>query len=218
MGVVSRGKPGRPRDEALQARRREEILDTAGRLFAERGFPQTDLQVVADQLGVGKGTLYRYFPSKRELFLAVVERGMERLKEQVDAAAEAVEDPLDRIGAALRAYLAFFDANPELVELFIQERAEFKDRAQPTYFDQKDSQKDKERWYELMRQLIAEGRVRPFAVEQMCEVIGDLLFGTIITNHFARRTTPYEQQAQAVMDLVFHGILTAAELKRRKKL
>ena len=62
-------RPGRPKDEGLAARRCKEILDVAARLFAARGYQNTDVQVVADELGVGKGTVYRYFPSKRELFL-----------------------------------------------------------------------------------------------------------------------------------------------------
>ena len=69
--MVTSKKPerprGRPKNLTLLTRRREEILETAARLFAERGFPGTDLQVGADVLGIGKGTLYRYFPSKSAL-------------------------------------------------------------------------------------------------------------------------------------------------------
>jgi AcrR family transcriptional regulator len=57
---------GRPRDETLVRRRREEILAAATRIFAQLGYRNTDVQIVADQLKVGKGTVYRYFPSKRE--------------------------------------------------------------------------------------------------------------------------------------------------------
>ena len=56
--------PGRPKDEGLQARRTEEILAAAARLFARLGYTDTDTQALADELQVGKGTLYRYFPSK----------------------------------------------------------------------------------------------------------------------------------------------------------
>src|SRR5262249_57454593 len=63
-------KPGRPQDPARRERRREEILEAAARLFAEHGYSETDTQGLADLLQVGKGTLYRYFRTKRELFLA----------------------------------------------------------------------------------------------------------------------------------------------------
>ena len=78
---------GRPPDAELQERRRAEILDTATAVFAENGFAAADVQEIADKTGVGKGTIYRYFPSKEELFLAAVDHGMRNLKLAVDAAA-----------------------------------------------------------------------------------------------------------------------------------
>ena len=56
----------RPTDGTLRANRTEQILDAAARLFAKHGFADADTQLLADELGVGKGTIYRYFPSKKE--------------------------------------------------------------------------------------------------------------------------------------------------------
>jgi AcrR family transcriptional regulator len=97
------------------------------------------VQLVADTLHVGTGTIYRYCPSKPELFLGAVDRGMRRLQDQVETHAAAAHDPLQRIARAIRFYLAFFDAHPEFVELCIQERAEFKDRKRPTYFEHREA-------------------------------------------------------------------------------
>ena len=88
MSSASERKAGRPPNEAMREQRREEILAAAVRLFAERGYAEADTQVLADMLGVGKGTLYRYFPSKRELFLAAVDGAMRKLKAAVDEAIE----------------------------------------------------------------------------------------------------------------------------------
>src|SRR5258708_7191247 len=139
MTALSKRPPGRTKDEALQVRRREEILAAATSVFAECGYRNADVQVIADRLGLGKGTVYRYFPSKRELFLAAVDRGVRRLHERVEADTANVPDPIDRIVQAVHAYLTFFAENRELVELFIQERAEFKDRKQPAYFEQREA-------------------------------------------------------------------------------
>src|SRR2546428_5724917 len=127
-------KRGRPKDPGLLERRRAEILDAATRGFAERGYRCTDLQDVADLLGVGKGTLYRYFPTKEALFQAAVDRVMTGMRASIDEAVADIDDPLERIGRAMRTYLAYFDRHPEYVELLIQERAEFRDRKTPTYF------------------------------------------------------------------------------------
>ena len=90
-------KTAKKPDRELAERRREEILDAAARLFAEHGYSETDTQVLADELGVGKGTLYRYFPSKRELFLAAADRVMRQLREHIDDSLDGVDDPLERI-------------------------------------------------------------------------------------------------------------------------
>ena len=126
MTLVAKKQPGRPCDKALQERRREAILKVAGGLFARHGFTATDVQWVADALRISKGTVYRYFPSKEKLFLAAVARGICRMQEHIESAKSGVADKVEEIRAAVIAYLRFFKKNPELVELFIQERANSK--------------------------------------------------------------------------------------------
>lgn len=213
--ATTRRPRGRPRDEDLAVRRREEILAVATRLFAARGYPNMDVQDAADALGVGKGTVYRYFPSKRELFLAAADRAMRLLKAHIDAAADRAPDPLGRIEAAVEAYLGFFAANPDFVELFIQERAEFKDRKKPTYFVHREANIG--RWNELTRALIAAGVVRDLPVEQVSDVIGDLLYGAMFTNVFAGRKRDHAAQARDILDVVLHGILTPAGQRQRAR-
>ena len=79
MSAAETRKPGRPRDPQLEARRKAQILDTAAKVFAGVGFAATDVQAIADRIGVGKGTVYRYFATKEVLFLAAVERGLAEL-------------------------------------------------------------------------------------------------------------------------------------------
>jgi len=194
--------------------RREEILEAATQLFAERGYAQTVTDDLMEKLGVGKGTIYRYFPSKRELFLAAADRGMRKMRERIDADVAGIEDPLDRLCRAIRAYLSFFAEHPEFVELLIQERAHFKDREKPTYFEHRE--KSVQRWRELYRGLIAEGRVRTIPVERISDVLSDLVYGTMFTNYFTGRRKPFEDQARDILDVVFHGILTESERSRRE--
>ena len=205
---------GRPKNETLVALRRQQILDAAAPVFAQHGYGNTDVQFVADALQVGKGTVYRYFPSKEALFLAAVDRGMQRLTERFAAEVYTIAEPLERMEHALRVYLDFFREHPEYVELLILERAEFRDRKKPTYFEHRDAQMH--RWHELFRNLIAEGRMRDVPVERTAEVLNDLVYGTMFTNYFAARDEPIEAQAEQILDLVFHGILSDAERKKRK--
>ena len=58
-----------------------QILQVAARIFAKRGYRNTDVQEIADELGIGKATIYRAFGTKEELFFATVDNGMSRLNE-----------------------------------------------------------------------------------------------------------------------------------------
>jgi len=73
----------RPADAGPRQRRKEarplELLEAALALFVEKGFAATRTEEVARQAGVSKGTLYLYYPSKEELFKAVVRHNLSSL-------------------------------------------------------------------------------------------------------------------------------------------
>ena len=215
MSTKTARKPGRPISEEIRARRREEILDAAGKLFAKHGYSDAATQAIADMLKVGKGTIYRYFPTKRELFLAAADRVMKRLMAAVDERVAGIDDPFVGTGRAIEAYLEFFAEQPELVELLIQERAQFKDRKKPTYFEHRDANEG--RWQDSFRALIAEGRVRDIPVGRITDVLGDLMYGTMFTNYFAGRRRSPREQAQNILDIALNGVLSDAGRQRQRK-
>jgi AcrR family transcriptional regulator len=200
---------GRPPDAELQERRSAEILDAATVVFSKNGFAAADVQEIANKTGVGKGTVYRYFPSKEELFLAAVDHGMRRLKSAVDAAVAGVEQPLERIAEGIRAYLAFFDEHPEIVELLIHERAHFRDRKKPTYFVHRDA--NMAPWQALFRELIQGGVVRDIPVERITDFVSDVVYGTMFTNYFSGSKATLSSQCDTILDMVFHGLLVGRE-------
>jgi AcrR family transcriptional regulator len=206
-------KPPSPASEALWATRKEEILTQAATLFAQHGYSETDTQLLAETIGVGKGTVYRYFPSKRELFLAATDRVMRMMRERIDARVEGVEDPLARIQSGVHEFLSFFAEYPEFVELLMQERALFKDRKRPTFIEHR--LMNLERWREMYRELIAAGRVREISPEGITEVVGNLLYGTIFMNYFSGQRTSPETQSADLINILFGGILTAEERARQ---
>jgi AcrR family transcriptional regulator len=68
--------------------RRDEILDAAERVFAEKGYHEAGIADIAADLGIGHGTFYRYFRNKHDIAATVLERVVARVAE-----AGLVEDP-----------------------------------------------------------------------------------------------------------------------------
>jgi AcrR family transcriptional regulator len=209
MATTVPKKPCSPAREATLCRRRAEILDKAIKLFAAHGYAGTDTQLLADELQVGRGTLYRYFENKQDLFLAAVAHILAKMRGRIDAATTAAADPLAQVRAGILAYLTFFAEHPDFVELFIQERALFKDRGTPTYFQYRE--RNIQRWRELYRGLMADGRVRTMPPERITNVVSDLMYGTMCANYFAHRDPDPIEQVEAILDVVWNGILSDSE-------
>jgi AcrR family transcriptional regulator len=64
--------------------RRRQILSAAKSVFARRGYHDTNISHICDELRIARGTLYQYFESKREVFAGVVEELVERVRDAVD--------------------------------------------------------------------------------------------------------------------------------------
>ncbi|MCE9604560.1 MAG: TetR/AcrR family transcriptional regulator [Planctomycetia bacterium] len=197
-----------PEESSRRAERRLAIVEAAAKQFAAHGYNDCDMECVAVKAGIGKGTLYLYFPGKQELFFACVDLGMKQMQAAVRAAAETVSEPFQKIDEAIRAYLKFFDEHPEHVELLIQERAIFRDRVRPTYFEYRDANRGP--WRQLYVELAAAGRLRTdIAIERILDTVGSLLYGTMFTNHFIGRTITLEEQHQAILAVTLRGISPA---------
>jgi AcrR family transcriptional regulator len=73
-------------EERWREERRGRILEAAGRVFAARSFRDASMDEIAQEAAVGKPTLYRYFPSKDELFVAVFVEALNELEARLDRA------------------------------------------------------------------------------------------------------------------------------------
>ena len=128
------GSLSRSRSAVLD--RRTAILDCAEQVFLDNGFQATSMAAIAAILGGSKGTLYNYFPSKEDLFIACVTRRCERLQEQISSVitpGQSLEDSLFRIGrrfvevvyadetvAQYQMIVAEVSRSPDLGEAFYQ--------------------------------------------------------------------------------------------------
>ncbi len=93
-------------DEQMREATRQHILREAAREFARLGFDQANINLIAEQAGIGKGTIYLYFENKRELFLAMLRSIAQKQLASVRAAL-AVQGPLEtRIEHLFHAFIS----------------------------------------------------------------------------------------------------------------
>lgn len=75
-----------------QAERHLRILEAAGVYFGKNGYHSADLDVVSKEAGVGKGTLYRYFENKEQLFVEAVSHFADKMYGDIIGEIERVHD------------------------------------------------------------------------------------------------------------------------------
>lgn len=103
--VGGRGRPVRmPRDQ-----RRLQLLDVAGTVFAENGYHNAAMDDIAVAAGVSKPVLYQHFPSKLDLYLALVDRACEDIVDLVRTAIATPASNSERVRAAMASFFAFVE-------------------------------------------------------------------------------------------------------------
>ena len=81
-----------------EQRRTDAILDAAFEVFSVRGYHNATVDDIAQQAGVSKGTCYQYFTGKEEIFLATMDRTMDKLFAEAENAAAGQSNALARMG------------------------------------------------------------------------------------------------------------------------
>jgi AcrR family transcriptional regulator len=90
--------------------RRAQLLEIGAEMFARQSYEKVAIEDVAERAGVSHGLLYRYFPSKRAFFAAIVEAAGEHLLRA--SSPDPALSPLDQIKAGLDVYIAEAERSP----------------------------------------------------------------------------------------------------------
>jgi AcrR family transcriptional regulator len=90
------------------ATKEQAILDASSRVFAQRPYHEVLIDHIAADASIGKGTIYRYFPTKEDLYYATILHGLDTLTEIAGRAIEPELDPARRLERIASEILDFF--------------------------------------------------------------------------------------------------------------
>ena len=105
--------------------RRNEILDAAERIFADKGYHDTGIADIAAHLGIGHGTFYRYFKNKREIADRIMDRVISHMAAvglaEDPEASDTIEAYRAQVSRILGGMLELAGSQPHLVRFFHQQ-------------------------------------------------------------------------------------------------
>src|ERR1700734_3019640 len=92
---------------------RDRVLTVAQALFAEHGYRGTSLRDIARRIGIKAPSLLHHFPSKQQLYLAVLDRMFESIEDAANAVAWGRENPQDRMRQAVTDVIDYVSRRPD---------------------------------------------------------------------------------------------------------
>nr|WP_155977012.1 TetR/AcrR family transcriptional regulator [Nocardia sp. 348MFTsu5.1] len=103
--------------------RRLQLMDAASEIFVERGYHSAGMDEIAVHAGVSKPVLYQHFPSKLDLYLAVLDLHAESMVNRVTGALLTSTDNRHRVRSAVEAFFDFIDEDNQGYRLIFQSDA-----------------------------------------------------------------------------------------------
>ncbi|SFS38017.1 TetR/AcrR family transcriptional regulator [Marininema halotolerans] len=97
------------------------IFEAAVKVFAERGFDRAKMDDIAREAGVAKGTIYYHFTSKDELFTALMNHGLQKMKEYVRRRMDEVKQPTLKLRGLLEAEVSYLFQHGTFAKLLLAE-------------------------------------------------------------------------------------------------
>jgi AcrR family transcriptional regulator len=92
-----------------KSQRRDQLVDVARSVFVEQGYHAASMEIIAETAGVSKPLLYQHFPSKLDLYLALLDAGIDDLLAKSDASLRDITDNKLRVIATIQTYFEFVD-------------------------------------------------------------------------------------------------------------
>lgn len=193
----------------ISAAKRNQILEAAAKVFAQKGFHPTTVKDVAREAGIADGTVYIYFENKTALLLGIFDRMRETVQSQEEM--QELLQPGMSLRTFLKAYLSYplmalktndFElfrvvmseimVNPELRELYRQKVLDPTFESVEKYFE------------EWARQQV----IKPIDTKLALRVISSTIFGVIFQHILGDRTLEenWEQLPDFLVDLILEGI------------
>ncbi|WP_084613966.1 TetR/AcrR family transcriptional regulator [Nakamurella lactea] len=100
--------------------RRAQLLAAARSVFVEQGYHAAAMDDIAERAGVSKPVLYQHFPSKLELYQALLDESANDMVARVRAALAATEDNHDRVHRTIEAYYEFVAGDDQAYRLIFE--------------------------------------------------------------------------------------------------
>jgi AcrR family transcriptional regulator len=187
--------------------RRGAILDAARRIFARKGFAAALVDDIAEEAGIAKGTVYLYFRSKDEIYIAALVQGVEALRAITAERVRAAGDLRSKLRAFAAVRLEYFGANQEFFRIYISEFGSQLTRSKPFPKELMETYRQQHRLLQsALESGIRKKEIRRVPVEMAASAIYDLTRAVIERRLLGWSKTSPDEDLEFLMEFVWRGL------------
>jgi len=193
----------------IKERREEQIYKAALKVFSKDGYYKADMDLIAQKAKIGKGTVYRYFESKKNLFISLVEWGLNQLKDEILTSIEGIDDVIERINTALEVYFNFYKNHKGFYRILIYEKYNFMDEI---------ARKFKEKYFAHLHIIenvfqtgIEKGIFKNIDTRSTAIALIGMTDALLFKWLFENKSSCFDDELAALKEIFFKGILVKKE-------
>jgi AcrR family transcriptional regulator len=186
------------------------ILEAARKVFALKGFNEATVDDVAGAAGVAKGTVYLYYPSKRDIYFAALKFGIEQMYSRLDEELRRVSTPEEKLRTLIRVKLAYFDDNRDFFKIYYSELGNIcihpgtiDNEFRALYLEQA----------KVIESILKEGvrkkAIRSVRAEQAAFAISDIIRGVVTQRVLGWSKSKISHDVEFIFELIWKGIAAA---------
>ncbi len=198
---------GKTKNELVLEFRHAEILDAAQKVFARKGFSEASVGEIAREAGVAKGTVYLYYPSKRDLYREALKSGLVSMCEDLEKKVRAAGSTESKLRVFMAAKLNYYRENHDFFKIYC---SEFGSSVLQQAWLQKDFEEYHFRQLHLLTDALQEGIqngiLRNLPAEETAFAILNLTRGIITQRLLGWAKTRLEDDLEFMFELTWKGI------------
>jgi AcrR family transcriptional regulator len=199
-------------NEEIRQARTQQILEAARQVFAEQGFHGARMSDIAQTIGVSQGTMYHYFRSKDELFLAVLNVWNEQIKTIVQQLPTSDLSTVDKFWMVNQLAVSFFETGEDLLPVLVEYWAYTLRNPEATTSFREFFVVMQQSFKDILQEGIEAGEFKPVDVEVASALPLIILDGvTLLTAILGKDFMQPVAQTRLAQQLVFEGLLTKTE-------
>lgn len=193
---------GKSKHDIVSEFRCAEILAAARKIFATKGFRDATVDDIAAEAGIAKGTVYLYYPSKKEMYLAALKQGLEELRQRTGAAMQAATGAQAKLRAFVRTRMQYAEANRDFFRIY---HSEFGNLNNDSEFQQLYLQQAKT-LESVLQTAAKKGEIRRIRADFSAFLIYDMVKSVMIQRLLGRSTARLDDDIETLTELIWKGL------------